>query len=512
VKDVAILYVASSVAPELAFAKLALDIYGTLTKVPELLTKVPDLAGTADPTNSYVDFNFADSGGAGGNNLDLIVAPSATSFVIPAGGISPGPAADPVISTKGQEFITLLGGGQTVVVTPSVSGTIVIDGSNGSNGTVVFEGNYGSFNVKLIGGVSSNYTGAIVTEGSLDAVAQNVSSIVFNDATVTFDSAGNPIVSPSGSRLANTGRLSYLQQSQTPAIISGFNQNPNYDPLHGDKVQFAGATTPATASNFIAAPDVVSSYQDAVALATTLLQQYRYVAVAYDQGTADTTGALQPGQNFLLLFADTVGNHQVGAVARLVGLNSVDQISFSDIATPATVLGGQTFTVSSGQTSNGLTVLSGGLVDVASGGIASGTIFSGGSELVIRGGVDRDATVSTGLQLVLGSALGATLRAGATQVVSSGGSDSGTKVNGGFEVLYGAASGTIVNGGGFDVVVSGAVDSGATVNSGGTQLVPGSAVGATLNPVEPKSSLRAGTRAAPRSMAALKSFTARRAA
>ena len=55
--------------------------------------------------------------------------------------------------------------------------------------------------------------------------------------------------------------------------------------------------------------------------------------------------------------------------------------------------------MSSGQTSNGIVVLSGGTVDVLSGGVASGTIVSsGGTEIVSAGGTDDGAQISGGTQ------------------------------------------------------------------------------------------------------------------
>jgi autotransporter passenger strand-loop-strand repeat protein len=71
------------------------------------------------------------------------------------------------------------------------------------------------------------------------------------------------------------------------------------------------------------------------------------------------------------------------------------------------------------------------------------------------------------MQVVLGSAVSATLSAGGTQVVSAGGRTSATAIAGGFEVVYGLASGTTISNGGAEVVVSGGVDTNATVNSGG---------------------------------------------
>jgi probable HAF family extracellular repeat protein len=290
-------------------------------------------APTADLTDSFVRLSFAATQAAAAGNFDMITAGNTTSWVTPFGESSPGPASDPSIPSNGHERISLESTNETVVVTKNVTGTIVIDGTNGGNGTVIFKGNYGSYQVKELESDASNFTAAVVTNGQINAIIENVPQIVFDDTTVTFDGSGNPIISSSGTRAADTGQLNYVPKTVAQSIVSGFNQDPYYDPLHGDRINFNGAVNPATASNFVGVPDVVNNYADALDMANSLLQQYAYVAVAYDQGTPDSTAPLQPGQNFLLLFADTKGNHQADAVTRLVGLNNVDQISYHDIAT-----------------------------------------------------------------------------------------------------------------------------------------------------------------------------------
>ena len=179
------------------------------------------------------------------------------------------------------------------------------------------------------------------------------------------------------------------------------------------------------------------------------------------------------------------------------------------------------FTVASGQTFAGTTIIySGDKEIVQSGGTLRGTLaLSGGYEIISAGGVDVGATISSGaVQNVLGSAsavvvygggvqtvsagtgsgttvetgghqyvlsggraVGATL-SGGTQIVAVGGVASGTKVSsGGVEVVRGTASGTIVDGGGNAYVYGTA--SLASVNNGGTVTVEngGIASGTTVS-------------------------------
>ncbi|WP_051296586.1 autotransporter outer membrane beta-barrel domain-containing protein [Anaeroarcus burkinensis] len=123
-------------------------------------------------------------------------------------------------------------------------------------------------------------------------------------------------------------------------------------------------------------------------------------------------------------------------------------------ATLTTSVGGPT--ISSGTASN-ITLNSGGILDVLTGGSALGTIIS-------RGGIEN----------VSGDASGATINNGGVQNVSSGGNVSGATISsGGTQSVSsgGLATGSIVQSGGVQNVSSGGVATGATISSGGTQSV-----------------------------------------
>jgi autotransporter passenger strand-loop-strand repeat protein len=173
---------------------------------------------------------------------------------------------------------------------------------------------------------------------------------------------------------------------------------------------------------------------------------------------------------------------------------------------------GQVLNISSGQGSTDVTVLSGGTLDVLSGGTASGTTDSGGIdavlgtangttvdsdsvEVLVSGGTATGTTVNNGGIEVVASgatARGMILSSGGIDVVVSGGTASGTVNRGGLDIVDGGtefvlssslASGTIVISGGLAVVESGGTGSGDIVNSGGTLevLTGGAASGATVN-------------------------------
>jgi autotransporter passenger strand-loop-strand repeat protein len=137
---------------------------------------------------------------------------------------------------------------------------------------------------------------------------------------------------------------------------------------------------------------------------------------------------------------------------------------------PLTVVsGGQTIIVSSGQTSAGLDLLSGGVAKVLSGGTTINTIISSGGTEIVIGGRDFSATVNSGGLLKVisgGSATGASIGNGGHAVVSGGGRDIGAALSSGGQIVVSAGgtdiSGT-VNSGAHLSVLSGGKASGTTV-------------------------------------------------
>jgi autotransporter passenger strand-loop-strand repeat protein len=172
-----------------------------------------------------------------------------------------------------------------------------------------------------------------------------------------------------------------------------------------------------------------------------------------------------------------------------------------------TVNNGDTLTVLSGGSATSTTISSGGSATVSSGGTVTGTtIFNGGYETVSAGGFATGTTVDSGAaEYVLsgGSATGVTVSSGGAEEVSAGGTVVSTTVapfgvlylsgissdavisantsEGGIEYVFsgGAAVSTTVLGGAEMVVSSGGMATG-TVVSGGTLLVKGGIVSGTI--------------------------------
>jgi autotransporter passenger strand-loop-strand repeat protein len=216
----------------------------------------------------------------------------------------------------------------------------------------------------------------------------------------------------------------------------------------------------------------------------------------------------------------TGNDGDLGDWASDVGNDAYNDDSFNNVENPVTprdiqvmealgyqlagnpvIVPGQTFEIAAGESFSNLTVSSGGLLLVDSGGVASGTkILSDGSESIAARGLDRGATVSGGGdQAVFGSAANAVLRgghqddhgrttsttvsSGGREIVYSGGTASATVISSGGSAVVssgGTASGAAVLSGGVESVTTSGIDRGATVSGGGDQAVFGSAANAVL--------------------------------
>jgi autotransporter passenger strand-loop-strand repeat protein len=186
------------------------------------------------------------------------------------------------------------------------------------------------------------------------------------------------------------------------------------------------------------------------------------------------------------------------------------------------VSNGQIDLISSGRTNNNDVVLSGGTINVLSGGIAdtttvSGTlnvsaggidggiaISGGGTETASSGGADFGATVLSGGHLVVasgGTTISASVIGGgasdsATEVLSGGfasdttllntsavGTDLGALISGGEQDVYGSASSAIIFSGGLQIVEAGGTATGTVISSGAGEFVSsgGTGFGATIS-------------------------------
>jgi autotransporter passenger strand-loop-strand repeat protein len=124
------------------------------------------------------------------------------------------------------------------------------------------------------------------------------------------------------------------------------------------------------------------------------------------------------------------------------------------------------------------TVSSGGVAQIQSGGVASGTeIGSGGTQVVNGGGVASDTVVTDGGTQVVGAggtASASIITSGGVQAIASGGTASASVISeGGTQAIGsgGTASGSIISSGGTELVQSGGQTVGAFVAAGGTEAV-----------------------------------------
>ena len=98
---------------------------------------------------------------------------------------------------------------------------------------------------------------------------------------------------------------------------------------------------------------------------------------------------------------------------------SGDGLTVFGTATSSTVSGGGILSVSSGGSGFETLVLSGGEIDVASGGVVSNSTLSSGTETVSSGGMASGTTIlSGGSGVILGTDNAATVSSGGLEIIS----------------------------------------------------------------------------------------------
>ncbi len=114
-------------------------------------------------------------------------------------------------------------------------------------------------------------------------------------------------------------------------------------------------------------------------------------------------------------------------------VSSGQTVSLTSAASGLVVFSGGTLDVLAGGTADAAQI--DGLMQVSSGGLASGVTISGSAEAIVSSGGTASGTVIDGTSLP-----------GATLLIAAGGSAVGTVVSDGTEIVSGTASGTLVNG------------------------------------------------------------------
>jgi autotransporter passenger strand-loop-strand repeat protein/uncharacterized repeat protein (TIGR03803 family) len=284
--------------------------------------------------------------------------------------------------------------------------------------------------------------------------------------TITFTIVGLQPSSPAVDKDINV-YFQVIGATATQSLVSGAALLPN-----GSTTQWSGQSLP----NGTFEVTIVGSGQNnnppgsagvSVTLNTAGLtaNSLSIQIVKYDGVSEETNGKV-------ITYAPT-GITSNGVTVQPLLLDS-EPASITLLSATTTVSAGQTLNISSGQTISGIVDLVGGVMNVVSGGTASGTTISGG--VINVAGAADDLSVSSG----------------GVETVSSGGTDSGTTIDsGGTEYVFagGIALDVTLTGLGSsyssDVaqldVDSGASLNGATVNSGGYLFLEGGASATNYN-------------------------------
>jgi len=350
---------------------------------------------------------------------------------------------------SGGSLIDASGGNVTGTQVQS-GGSLVVNGGTETSATISAGAteivSAGSASGDLIFGVLSNLSGAAdyLTSEAIESGGKfyEVNSGIVSGATVL---AG-------GSMFVN-GNTSGVNLN---TVLDG----GGYVQLQTAKATLGGVLTFEGGSNVLAISAVISTgYGDQAVIsgfsATDKIDIQTVAPSALTFATSGGNTVVTVSGSDKLIFAGT-STYTSNTLSTVTDSHGGEYVVY----TPASS-GGVTSTVSTGQTSTGLTVSNGETLIVQSGGSISSTIVQSGGAVNLSGS-DTSATVSVGGTLnVFGSASGDAVYGSAT--------------------VSGATSAETVENGGALVVAVGATDSGATVLSGGVETVAGTANGAQIH-------------------------------
>ncbi len=193
-----------------------------------------------------------------------------------------------------------------------------------------------------------------------------------------------------------------------------------------------------------------------------------------------------PGVLLPLSPVDKLNMNIVGyqlSASRIVSSGQIFSVSSGVTVSNVEVQNGGTLIVASGGTAYGTVVLTGGTEVISSGGHGSVTVLSNGMEIVRAGGMATGDFLLAGSAIVSGTATSVTVRSGALQDIASGGvanvtfvSDGGvaTVFSGGF-----AGSTVVLDGGVLDILIGGSAN--ATLVSVGGAVVSVISSGQTVH-------------------------------
>jgi autotransporter passenger strand-loop-strand repeat protein len=431
--------------------------------------------GTADATTIL-------SGGtllvdAGGSASGTIVSSGGfedvsgrdTSATIDSGGqevVSSGGTASAVVVNSGG-LLTNSGG---TVVGPTVnSGGTFVQTSAGSfsgavnNGTILFQGNTQTDNTFFQATIDNPGSGAWVISAGTLAVHSGAGSagefVISSGGVLQLANGSGDVTKGAPIDFADFNTLLLINGPTMPTgVISGFVPGERWIDVTG--LAFgAGGTVSVTGSNML----------------------------QVTEGGKTDSLQLDPSQTYAGLQFEQLSDDVGGT---LVGVGQVATVSGGSSIFGKTVTSGVFENILGSASSS--TVSAGGVQVVLSGGVASGTVLDGGQEILFR--ADANVTVNSGGVVWVdsgGSISGVSVNASGNIIISSGGVVSGMTLNAlaGAEVFGGGtASGGTVESGGLLIVdplslgtTSGGTDIGTLVAGGGLlDVLGGKTISTTL--------------------------------
>jgi hypothetical protein len=384
-------------------------------------------ATTPAPSESFTTLVTA---AAGTNIRGVAFAPSAPTSGTTSTTIAAGSSTSAGFQVTSGSLLTVLSGGHAVSATVLSGGTAVISVGGTDSGSYIAQGGtetlYGSATGDAVYGTQT------VTSTTSSAAGAISNETVYNGGTINLAIKG---VTASGIAVSTGGTLNIngnILASNT--VIDG-----GKVVLQSPKAALTGSL--AVISGFAAG--------DAIDL-TTFGTGATLTSTTSGGNTIETISG--GGNSASFIFSGTYASGYFGIAA--------DAGSGTKIVVGGSSGGGNTYTVSNGQTTPANYVVSSGhTLNVLAGGTASGvTVLSSGTALI--SGSDSGSTISAGgFESVFGSASGDVIYG--TQLVSAA-----TAV---------VSNETVNNGGAVDLFLKGAVASGLTLNSGGSLFISGNA-------------------------------------
>jgi autotransporter passenger strand-loop-strand repeat protein len=314
-----------------------------------------------------------------------------------------------VVATVSGVSETLDGGGAIVT-----SGGIITSGTVEFGGALFVQGGVTSGTI-VSGGLELVFSGGLASGSVVSAGTQGIYAGGTASAATIDGSAFQEIYSGGTALLTDIGGLG------TQDVLSGATASST--------IFLAGATQTVHAGGTVVLNDMGGGNAYIYGTTSQSTVSGSGIENVMSGGTAEASWIISGGTQVV-----SAGGVATGAYVVLLGTQ--------DIAAGAQVTG---------------TTVSGGIVNVMSGGSVSGLYLStAGGELVVSGGAVATGTVASGGQIE----------------ILTGGVTSGTNLPGGQElVMGGIANGTNVQSGGSEIVLSGGTANGTFLNAGGSVTV-----------------------------------------